>query len=365
MQNLSALVVDDSKVGRLTMLKKLESLGIQVQMAESGQEALGCLEQTRPDLIFMDHMMPDMDGFETTRRIKASPASRHIPVIVISGNEGPEFIRQAREAGAVDAIVKPPATEVLEQLIASLSAPAAAPPAPDRAALERLRSELLAEMDLRRDRHLEAMANLEHRLTDLEDRIQSFDQRLLDLEAAAGRPAADLAALRAEMNEGQARSADPKPLLEEMRQSLMTLVVDHAGLTAARNNAFDLRLANINSELTRIAQDLHVHGAALAKLQDAARPEQDQAAAEIPELREALRQLEERWSEPQLREMVVDTIKHLKSAKQAQAARDAHEAREAQEAEPSAAAATPRRNSMLLLAGAGLLAAAGLILLVR
>ena len=82
MQNLLALVVDDSKVGRLTMMKKLEAMGLKVELAESGPQALDYLSRQHPDLIFMDHMMPEMDGFEVTRRLKADPATREIPVII-------------------------------------------------------------------------------------------------------------------------------------------------------------------------------------------------------------------------------------------------------------------------------------------
>jgi len=73
MRNMKALVVDDSKVGRLTMQKKLEAFGVGVDLAESGLEALNYLEHHRPDVIFMDHVMPELDGFEATRRIKAAP----------------------------------------------------------------------------------------------------------------------------------------------------------------------------------------------------------------------------------------------------------------------------------------------------
>lgn len=125
MTNLSALVVDDSKVGRLTMQKRLEAIGIQVDMAESGQQALEFLAHHRPDLIFMDHMMPDMDGFEVTRRIKATPGMRDIPVVIASGNDEPTFVEQARAAGAIDAITKPPPPGVLEALLAPFARPAA------------------------------------------------------------------------------------------------------------------------------------------------------------------------------------------------------------------------------------------------
>ncbi len=169
MAKLHALVVDDSKVGRLTMQKRLEAVGMQVDMTESGQQALDYLAHPRPDLIFMDHMMPDMDGFEVTRRIKATPGIRDIPVIIASGNDEPEFVEQARAAGAVDAIAKPPPPGVLEALLARLpradavsaveAAPVAAPVTMDQATvtalverllgdrLEALRVDLLAELD--------------------------------------------------------------------------------------------------------------------------------------------------------------------------------------------------------------------------
>lgn len=345
MGNLNALVVDDSKVGRLTMTKKLEALGIQVQLAESGQEALDHLERTRPDMIFMDHQMPGMDGFETTRRIKSSHATRHIPVIVISGNEGPDFLRQAREAGALDAIVKPPATEALEQIIGALPCPApdapVSTPIPDADALERLHEALLSELDRRQARQEAALADLGRRLTDLEGRLQGFDQRLLILDAEAGRPDPDIQLLRAELKEIQTRGADPKPLLEELRQSLMTLVADHAGLTASRNAAIDLRLAALHEEMTGLAQDLHSQDGKLAALQTPTPARDEETAAVIQELRAELGELGERWNETRMREMMVDTLKHLKSAKEAQAARDA---RDAQESEAAATAAAPQRN---------------------
>ena len=184
MAEIRALVVDDSKVGRLTMLKKLEAIGVQVDLTESGQQALDYLESQRPDLIFMDHMMPEMDGFETTLRIKATPGMRDIPVVMVSGNDEPAFVEQARAAGAIDAIAKPPPPGVLEAILAALpeagapaepapqtiaTAPSAPPPAEalDRAAvhalveqllggtLEPLREELLAELANRLDARLD------------------------------------------------------------------------------------------------------------------------------------------------------------------------------------------------------------------
>ncbi|MFN3595053.1 MAG: response regulator, partial [Thiobacillaceae bacterium] len=162
--NMRALVVDDSKVGRLTMQKKLEAFGIGVDLAESGLEALSYLERRRPDMIFMDHMMPGLDGFEATRRIKSSPATRDIPVIIISGSDDEAFVRDARAVGADGAIAKPPTSEAIERILTTLPRPGtapveaatAAPPlpsasptppaaAPDQAALHAMLEEVLGQ----------------------------------------------------------------------------------------------------------------------------------------------------------------------------------------------------------------------------
>jgi CheY-like chemotaxis protein len=88
--------------------------------------------------------MPEMDGFEATRRIKAAPATKDIPVIIISGNDDEPFVQEARSAGALDAIAKPPAAGVLETLLRSIpetvagQAPSAAvAAAPQPVAVER------------------------------------------------------------------------------------------------------------------------------------------------------------------------------------------------------------------------------------
>jgi two-component system cell cycle response regulator len=127
MANKRALVVDDSKVGRLTMKKRLEAIGVVVDLAESGSEAMDYLAQRRPDVIFMDHLMPEMDGFEATRRIKSSSATRHIPVIIVSGSDEDAFVREARSIGALNAITKPPPAGVLEAILAGLPEMVAAP----------------------------------------------------------------------------------------------------------------------------------------------------------------------------------------------------------------------------------------------
>jgi CheY-like chemotaxis protein len=66
----TALVVDDSKLARYVLKEMLIDLSIKVETAESAEEALGSLSAFRPDVIFMDHMMPGMDGFQAVQAIK-------------------------------------------------------------------------------------------------------------------------------------------------------------------------------------------------------------------------------------------------------------------------------------------------------
>ncbi len=140
-----ALVVDDSKLARLTMSRLLEQRGIAVDQVASGAEALSYLESTRPDVVFMDVTMPDMDGFETTRAILGEAGHADLPVIMCTAEETPEAQARAREVGARGFLPKPTTDERLDKVLgelaaaASAAAPAPAAPAPagpDLAAIE-------------------------------------------------------------------------------------------------------------------------------------------------------------------------------------------------------------------------------------
>ena len=115
-----ALVVDDSKSARFSLKKLLQKQGIKADFAESAGDALNFLELNKPDVIFMDHLMPGMDGFEATKAIKANPNTASIPVIMCTSKEGAEYAEQAMATGAVAILPKPaPAatlTAVLNQL---------------------------------------------------------------------------------------------------------------------------------------------------------------------------------------------------------------------------------------------------------
>jgi len=101
------LVVDDSKGARMVISKEMLSNGFKVLMAENGKEALEMAKELKPDIITMDVEMPVMNGFEACRKLKDDPATREIPVVMISSNDSSETKGHGFEAGAVEFFVKP------------------------------------------------------------------------------------------------------------------------------------------------------------------------------------------------------------------------------------------------------------------
>lgn len=101
-----ALVVDDSKSARVVLSRMLEKYGIEVDSADSAESALEYLREHRPDMIFMDHLMPGMDGLQAVREIKANPELTAIPVMMYTSQEGELYAGQARASGAVGVLPK-------------------------------------------------------------------------------------------------------------------------------------------------------------------------------------------------------------------------------------------------------------------
>jgi CheY-like chemotaxis protein len=101
-----ALVVDDSRSARVVLSRMLERYGILVDSAESAEAALEYLKSGRPDVIFMDHLMPGMDGLTAVREIKANPELSGIPIMMYTSQEGEIYSGQARASGAVGVLPK-------------------------------------------------------------------------------------------------------------------------------------------------------------------------------------------------------------------------------------------------------------------
>jgi CheY-like chemotaxis protein len=101
-----ALVVDDSKSARVILSRMLEKYDIEVDMAESAEQAIEYLKNNRPDAIFMDHLMPGMDGLQAVKAIKGNPQTAMIPIMMYTSQEGELYVGQARALGAMGVLPK-------------------------------------------------------------------------------------------------------------------------------------------------------------------------------------------------------------------------------------------------------------------
>ncbi len=106
MSRKRALVVDDSKSARVILSRMLEKYDLDVDMAESAEQALEYLQSNRPDAIFMDHLMPGMDGLQAVQAIKGNPNTATIPIMMYTSQEGELYVGQARALGAMGVLPK-------------------------------------------------------------------------------------------------------------------------------------------------------------------------------------------------------------------------------------------------------------------
>jgi signal transduction histidine kinase len=106
-QDYSILIVDDMPVNLGVIVDYLEGYGFGIRIARSGESALKRVQYDPPDIILLDVLMPNMDGFETCRRLKSEAATRDIPVIFMTSLTSTEDKVKGFEVGAVDYVTKP------------------------------------------------------------------------------------------------------------------------------------------------------------------------------------------------------------------------------------------------------------------
>ena len=101
-----ALIVDDSHIARYILSCELERLGYEVELAESAEAAFRQLNRTLPNVIFMDHLLPGIDGLEAVKRLRGQSATLRLPIIMYTSQDSEEFAERARSVGADDIYVK-------------------------------------------------------------------------------------------------------------------------------------------------------------------------------------------------------------------------------------------------------------------
>lgn len=103
----TVLVVDDSPETLAFLTEAMEAEGVTVLVATSGRQALAIAGRVTPDVVLMDAVMPEMDGFDACRSLKAIPALAHVPVIFMTGLSETEHIVHGLASGGVDYLTKP------------------------------------------------------------------------------------------------------------------------------------------------------------------------------------------------------------------------------------------------------------------
>ena len=101
------LLVEDNEMNRDMLTRRLQRRGHEVLVAGDGAEGVALARQERPDLILMDMTLPVLDGWEATRRVKADPTTRAIPVIALTAHAMSSDREQALAAGCDDFDTKP------------------------------------------------------------------------------------------------------------------------------------------------------------------------------------------------------------------------------------------------------------------
>lgn len=103
----TVLIVDDIEANRDLLSRRLQKQGHSIVIAENGQQAIDLLKGQSVDVILLDIMMPQLNGYEVLGYLKSSPALRHIPVIMISALNDIESVVRCIELGAEDYLFKP------------------------------------------------------------------------------------------------------------------------------------------------------------------------------------------------------------------------------------------------------------------
>lgn len=102
------LVADDSQILRELIKSFLTREGFtNIHLVNDGQEVLNCIDDVQPDLLILDIMMPEMDGFEVCRHVRGNPKYRHLPILVQTGLEDTEQRLEVFQVGATDLVLKP------------------------------------------------------------------------------------------------------------------------------------------------------------------------------------------------------------------------------------------------------------------
>jgi DNA-binding response OmpR family regulator len=179
----SVLIVEDDSINREILERHLTRQGYQVLIAKGGRQALEMLAAARVDVVLLDLVMPEMDGYETLGQLKTDPELGEIPVIVLSALEDLESVVRCIEIGAEDYIQKPFNPVLLN---ARLSGCISRKRLRDRE-VRALQNRVFQRMAQLQTRQQDVDAIVADRTRVLEERVRELERTLEDIEAVLGR----------------------------------------------------------------------------------------------------------------------------------------------------------------------------------
>jgi len=263
-----ALVVDDSKVAHLTLRKLLMERGIEVDWVGSGEDAVNYLNGQQPHIIFMDVMMPGMDGFETTRAITGNAAGNAPPIIMCSANATDADKQNARDSGAFGFLSKPYTPAQLDQILADvrsavapaaeapaapateqprveptpqppLEEPATAPPTFDMATIERIAEARAQAAAAQTAREIALEAARSSTAESVQKFMEEAEQRVLQSAVQAAREAAESAAASARDEAEQASRAAAEETARMVAEEAGRAVAEQAARSVSESVALE------------------------------------------------------------------------------------------------------------------------------
>lgn len=122
LKDFRVLVVDDSNTIRTSAQVFLRAAGCIVTLAETGYDALAVIEDSKPQLIFLDILMPRLDGYQTCTLLKSNPEYRDIPIVMLSSKDGLFDQARGQLAGANEYMTKPFSRDDLLKVVESYAA---------------------------------------------------------------------------------------------------------------------------------------------------------------------------------------------------------------------------------------------------
>ncbi len=106
-ESLQILIIDDDAAHLLIARKALERAGFKVDEAEDGKQGLLAIKKTRPDLVLLDVMMPEFNGYDVCVELRRDPEFMNLPVVMVTALDDIDSVERAFEAGATNFVTKP------------------------------------------------------------------------------------------------------------------------------------------------------------------------------------------------------------------------------------------------------------------